>query len=281
MKNAFRYLGVFAILILVLVFVQAPAQSTSSSKSTDSPSVIRLTPPAPVFDDAKRLAELAERRARVARAIGPKAILVLFSAEPRVYTNDVDYPYRQENNLYYLTNLKQKDATLVLMPGNPKTPEILFLPRRSAFAENWNGRMYTPEEARQTSGIKEIWDAEANVIRPSDAGRQFEAFIKAIRARQPYAPPPDKVFLSTNDAGIANDGYASLFDAAAKNEAAIYVLGSFSANSDTREYRQEQALAQDFLKSPDGFGVKNAWPIFVGMRLRKSPSELPRNRRDP
>src|SRR5437870_10170914 len=40
--------------------------------------------------------------------IGPKAIVVLFSADPRVYTNDVDYPFRQENNLFFLTNLNQK-----------------------------------------------------------------------------------------------------------------------------------------------------------------------------
>ena len=113
---------------------------------TDVPpaSVIRLTPPAPVFDQAKRLDELAARRKRVAETIGSKAILVLFSAEPRVYTNDVDYPFRQENNLYYLTNLNQSRATLVLMPGNSVTPEILFVPRRNPAAETWTGHMYSP-----------------------------------------------------------------------------------------------------------------------------------------
>src|ERR1041385_8455326 len=78
---------------------------------------IHLTPPAPVFDDAKRLDELAARRRQIAEAIGPKAVLVMFSTEPRVYTNDVDFPFRQENNLFYLTNLNQKGATLVMMPG--------------------------------------------------------------------------------------------------------------------------------------------------------------------
>ena len=67
-----------------------------------------VTPPAPVFDDATRLGELAARRKHVADTIGAKAMLVLFSTEPRVYTNDVDYQFRQENNLYYLTNLNQK-----------------------------------------------------------------------------------------------------------------------------------------------------------------------------
>ena len=79
-----------------------------------------------------------QRRDRVAQSVGPKSLLILFSTEPRVYAYDVDYPYRQENNLYYLTNLKQKNATLVLLPGNTKFKEILFLPRRSPLAETWD-----------------------------------------------------------------------------------------------------------------------------------------------
>src|SRR5215204_3099931 len=82
------------------------------------PSNIRITPPAPAFEDKERVAELKQRRERVAQSIGPQSFLILFSTEPRVYTNDVDYPYRQENNLYYLTQLKQRGATLVLLPGN-------------------------------------------------------------------------------------------------------------------------------------------------------------------
>src|SRR5438034_400440 len=85
-----------------------------ANNENGTPPALRITPPAPVFDEKERLAELAQRRSRVAQKIGSKAIMILFSTEPRVYTNDVDYEYRQENNLYYLTNLKQKGATLVL-----------------------------------------------------------------------------------------------------------------------------------------------------------------------
>ena len=116
--------------IMLSVFA-FPLVQASGGKEPAAPPAIRITPPAPVFEDAKRLDELAARRKRVAETIGPKAILVMFSAEPRVYANDVDYQFRQENNLYYLTNLGQQRATLVLMPGNPQMPEVLFLPRRN------------------------------------------------------------------------------------------------------------------------------------------------------
>ena len=239
-----------------------------------TPLAIRITPPAPVFDGTKRLDELAARRKRVAEAIGPKAILIMFSGEPRVYANDVDYQFRQENNLYYLTNLKQKDATLVLMPGNPQMPELLFLPRRNPRAETWTGHMYSPEEARQASGIKEIWDADVDIQRPTDVGREFEAFMRAIRARQPYRPKPEKIFLSAASDVPSADGFASLFEAMAKGEASLYLVAPAFSDPESREYRQEQRFAADLKKSSAGFTIQNAFPIFTQMRLRKSPMEL-------
>src|SRR5438876_4764876 len=185
MKNATRYFAALSMMALVVGLLSAAVRLATGAGEKGAVSVIRVTPPAPVFDDGKRLAELAERRARVARTIGPKAILVLFSAEPRVYANDVDYEYRQENNLYYLTNLKQKGATLVLMPGNPQTPEVLFLPRRNPRSEVWTGHMYSSAEASQASGVKEIWEAS-----------EFEPFMRALRTRQAYRAAAEGLLMS-------------------------------------------------------------------------------------
>jgi Xaa-Pro aminopeptidase len=221
--------------------------------------VIRIAPAAPVFDETKRLEELAARRKQVAETIGSKAVLVLFSAEPRVYTNDVDYPFRQENNLYYLTNLNQKGSTLVLSPGNTLTPEILFLPRRSPARELWNGRMYSSQEAAELSGIKEIWEAS-----------EFYGFMKSVRSHEAFRPRPENVLISSKQAGTS--GFDSLFNAAAENHASLYLL-NFIANGESREYRQEQRFAAAWPKEA-GFNIQNAEPIFSAMRLRKSPMEL-------
>lgn len=225
---------------------------------------IRITPRAPVFETKERIAELTQRRQRVAEKVGPQSIMVLFSTEPRIYSNSVNYPYRQENNLYYLTNLKQKNATLVLLPGNTKVREILFLPRRNPLTETWDGHMYTAEEAYERSGVKEIWDS-----------REFEPFIAALRNRQPYRPQPDNVFMSDQPATttLTNDhGYASLFDAAAKGEAGVFMLVPREENS--REYKYEQRFAVEWAKTASGYSIKNAWPFFTEMRLVKSPMEL-------
>ncbi|HEU4712641.1 MAG TPA: aminopeptidase P family protein [Pyrinomonadaceae bacterium] len=262
-----RATRVFFLLLAVYVSVVMLAPAGVAVRATNERRTapnIKMAPPAPVFNDKERVAELIQRRERVAQSVGPQSFLILFSAEPRVYAYDVDYPYRQENNLYYLTNLKQKGATLVLLPGNTKFKEVLFLPRRSPAMETWTGYMYSAQEAHQLSGIREIWQSS-----------EFDPFIKALRNRQPYRPKPENIFMSDLplDMPLNNDnGFGSLFDAAAKNEAGVFML--MPGEAESREYRPEQRFAGEWSKTASGYGIKNAWPIFTAMRLVKSPMEL-------
>jgi Xaa-Pro aminopeptidase len=246
-------------LLVVAVVSLVGAAGAKAKKAVKSvpPPAIREAPPAPVFTDEERAAELAARRARVAERIGQKSVLVLFSAEPRLYTNDVDYEFRQENNLFYLTNLNQRGATLVIAPGG--TPrEILFLPRRNPARETWDGYMYSPEQARRLSGVSEIWDA-----------KEFEPFMRAVRTRQGYRPQPDAVLLSEQRQGPALD---PLFAAMTEYDASLYLLLPPADNS--REFRQEQDYAATWARAATGLNVRSAWPIFVELRSRKSPLEL-------
>jgi Xaa-Pro aminopeptidase len=264
-KSKNRSVAFALFVVCALAALLSPADVSVRARSeTATPPNLRQTPPAPKFDDKERVAELMQRRERVAKSIGPQSFMILFSTEPRVYANDVDYPYRQENNLYYLTQLKQKGATLVLLPGNTKVREILFLPRRNPAAETWTGHMYSAEEAHQISGIREIWQ-----------NNEFQPFINALRNRQPYRPKQDNVFMSDlpADMPLTNDhGYTALFDAAGKGEAGLFML--VPGDGESREYKYEQRFASEWAKTASGFSIKNAWPIFTEMRLAKSPMEL-------
>jgi len=251
------------VLIVGLVSVRAHGAAANSDAQPATPSVIRIAPVAPIFDNQTRLAELAARRARVAEAVGPKGILILFSTEPRVYTNDVDYEYRQENNLYYLTSLKQNNATLVMLPGNTQLPEVLFMPRRNPAAETWTGHMYSAEEASQLSGIREVWEAS-----------EFEPFLRALRNRQPYRPKPEHILLSSIASAEtpSMSGFEKLFAAAAKNDGELYLL--VPGEGESREYKREQRFASDWARSASGFSIKNITPVFASMRLKKSSMEI-------
>jgi Aminopeptidase P, N-terminal domain len=67
----------------------------------------QIAPAPPKIPETDRLAELRSRRQAVISRMNKDSMMILLSAEPRVYTNDVDYHYRQENNLYYLTGIKR------------------------------------------------------------------------------------------------------------------------------------------------------------------------------
>src|SRR5215208_5123295 len=73
--------------------------------------------------------DLAARRGRVVQALPADTMLVLQSAPARVYSRDVDYEYRQDSDLYYLTGIDQEDTALVLLPGSA-TPAALFVQPR-------------------------------------------------------------------------------------------------------------------------------------------------------
>ena len=144
----------------VLTLILAFMVSTVPVNAAESPTAPFVTPPAPVFTDTERQTELARRRAAVASAMADKSVMILFSAEPKLYTNDVDYVFRQENNLYYLTNLKQANATLVIKKDGGTVTETVYIPKRNPQRETWNGRMYSNDEAARISGIKNIVDAK-------------------------------------------------------------------------------------------------------------------------
>ena len=252
----------------VVICIASLCLDASQARYTDDSliaSKVQPAPEPPAISQTERHAELARRRSRVAQAISNRAILILFSAEPRIYTNDVDYLFRQENNLYYLTNLKQPGATLVLMPSNPQLPEILFLPRRNSAGEIWTGHMYSADEASRISGIREIW-----------AAGEFEPFMRSIANGQPYRPRAEQVLLTDKPSSspAANDshGFRALFEAAAANQAEIYLL--VPRERESREFRNEQRFASEWARSASAYSIRNAMPIFASLRLRKSPLEL-------
>jgi Xaa-Pro aminopeptidase len=203
--------------------------------------VIRTAPSAPRFTDAERQAELARRRAEVGKKMAPNSIMILWSAEPRNYAGDVDFYYRQENNLYYLTNLRQNGSTLVLTKNDNGLQEYLFLPKRNPQFETWNGRMYSNEDAQRISGVKNIIEAS-----------ELSAFLQAFKEK--------KSFASKNGISI---------DTAVKN---LYLLLPVSERD--REGMAEFRRELEFSKSVTDFNIENARPIFDELRLVKSPYEL-------
>ena len=110
--------------------------------------------------------DLKARRARAMERLGADALAIFWSAPTRVYSADVDYEYRQDSNLLYLTGIDQEETILVLMPGHPTRREVLFVREADARREHWNGHSLTPAEATVQTGIATVMTAN-----------QFEGFV--------------------------------------------------------------------------------------------------------
>ncbi len=230
----------------------------------------KVAPPPPASWQRDRVADLVARRKALMEQIGENAIVLLYAAEPRVYANDIDWPYRQENDFFYLTGLTQPGAILAIVPGAKTMREIVFLPKADPSREAWTGHMLTPDDARRISGIREIWDVS-----------QFNPLLGELIPRARAA-------LGLRDEGRGRGGrrgapakpehpeWASDFEktiaAVVRSEGRLYMLLPRRPNS--AEYGREQEFAAKIAASGPGVAIIDAAPVLAKMRWVKSPREL-------
>jgi Xaa-Pro aminopeptidase len=192
-------------------------------------------------------ADLAARRARAMERLGPDAMLVVLSAPTRPYSLDVDYEYRQDSNLYYLTGIVQDETMLVLMPGNQKRREVLFVKNRDAAREHWTGRRLSHEDATARSGVETVF-----------ATSEFEAFLAAMLTGRPYG---------TVDASDARAFFEALGSGRARVAMLLEPGGLNEAPTPTQD------LARRIRERYVGFQVVDATKILTALRLVKTPYE--------
>ncbi len=79
--------------------------------------------------------------------MGRDSIAIVPAAPVRHRNNDVEYPYRQDSDLHYLTGFDEPEAVAVLVPGRPAAEYILFVRDRDPLRETWDGRRAGPDGA--------------------------------------------------------------------------------------------------------------------------------------
>jgi Xaa-Pro aminopeptidase len=197
-------------------------------------------------------AEVIKRREAIAKTIGENSMLIVFSAPVRSKNGDVDYEYRQQNNLVYLTGIKQPDTTLVIMPGNQERKEFLFVSDRDPARETWTGKILSKEEVTQISGIKNVFSAV-----------RFNEFIDNVLNGSPfdayrYAPSHE---------------YDNFFKLLESNQALVYLILENKPGL-TGELSKEFQFANQLKERFVGISIRDAWPALTRMRQVKSDYEL-------
>ncbi|MEQ8424876.1 MAG: Xaa-Pro aminopeptidase [Cyclobacteriaceae bacterium] len=98
----------------------------------------------------------------------PKGAIAVFNSNDHMPTNaDGTMPFRQNNDLFYLTGIHQEESCLVVCPDFPEESlrEVLFLREPNEFLEKWEGHKLTKKEANEISGITTVrWNADFHKV---------------------------------------------------------------------------------------------------------------------
>ncbi|MGB3309436.1 MAG: aminopeptidase P N-terminal domain-containing protein [Nodosilinea sp.] len=98
----------------------------------------------------------AHRRQRVMDLIG-SGTAIFASAPPAVMHNDVDYPFRQDSNFYYLTGFNEPSAVAVLAPHHDEHRFVLFVRPKDPEKETWSGYRVGVEQTKERFGADEVY----------------------------------------------------------------------------------------------------------------------------
>jgi Xaa-Pro aminopeptidase len=83
--------------------------------------------------------EFKNRRKQLMQQIGIGNIALIGSATTRVRNRDVDYPFRQDSDFYYLTGFNEPDSLAVFIPGRKQGEYILFCREFDEKKALWEG----------------------------------------------------------------------------------------------------------------------------------------------
>lgn len=129
----------------------------------------------------------AGRREALRQAMPANSVTVVFAYPVRNFSNDVDYNYHQNPDLFYFSGYKEPQSMLIVFKDEQKDAEgasytdVLFVQKRNAQAEQWTGRRLGTEGAQEKLGFKKAYNAEAF----KDFAVDFSKFDKIIFDRLP------------------------------------------------------------------------------------------------
>ena len=185
----------------------------------------------------------AGRRDALRATMPDNSVVAIFSYPVRVFSNDVDYFYHQNPDLYYFSGYKEPNSLLLIFKdeqtdsaGN-KYKEVLFVQKRNAQAEQWTGRRLGTEGAKEKLGFGLALNGDAFAKFPVD----FSKFDKIIFDRLP------------DDAADGRDK-ADLFDL-------------------VKQFKEKAAIPDEYLKDKR-FDTKLYYQLTASLREIKTSEEM-------
>lgn len=228
------------------------------------------------------LKEYNRRRKTLMRMMGDKAIAVVQAAPPQTRNRDVEYPYRQDSDFFYLTGFPEPESVAVLIPGRSQGQYIIFCRERDLEQETWHGRRVGQKGAVQQYGCDDAFPiSDIDEILPglledrkrvyytlgqdSDFDQRLMGWINQLRGRVRSGSHPPHEFVSLDYLVHDMRLYKSRVEIGAMRKAAKISISAHKramrmCRPGMGEFQIEAELLYEFRRA----GAVPAYPSIVG-----------------
>jgi Xaa-Pro aminopeptidase len=106
----------------------------------------------------------ADRREALRRLMPPNSIAVIFAYPERVFSQDVNYTYHQNPDLYYFSGYNEPRSVLFIFrdqqttADNKKYNELFFIQKKDPLQESWTGRRMGVAKVKSELGFDMVFD---------------------------------------------------------------------------------------------------------------------------
>lgn len=101
--------------------------------------------------------EYPKRRKLLMDLMSPNSIAIIPAAPATIRNRDVEHPYRQDSDFYYLSGFAEEQAVIVLIPGREQGQFVLFCQEKIKHQEIWTGYRLGPEAALTELGCDDAF----------------------------------------------------------------------------------------------------------------------------
>jgi Xaa-Pro aminopeptidase len=219
------------------------------------------------------------RRDELRKRMPANSVVAIFAFPERVFSNDVNYAYHPNPDLFYFSGYKEPDALLLVFKEEQKKAdgttynEIFFVRQRDALREQWDGRRLGTEGVKQKLGFTEVYNSNAFRSFPLDLkGKRVIFDVLPADLGEGMLGPLVEAF--REKAGIPTTGNTELLEAyrmirdytdPALLPRRINQLKSLMANAESAALKQDPYL-QELLAKPD-----SATLVAVQRKLHEVP----------
>ena len=130
----------------------------------------------------------AGRREALRQMMPPNSVAVIFAYPERLFSNDVNYPYHQNPDLYYFSGYNEPRSVLFIFKDqqitadDKKYNEVFFIQKKDPLMEQWTGRRMGVTKVKSQLGFDMVFEGDKFKNFPVDFSRFDKILIETLPA---------------------------------------------------------------------------------------------------